>query len=71
MLRIFEPLDVKDFRIKNRIVVPPMVTFGYGTEKGFVSDELVNHYKDRAKGGPGMIWVEASSVTENGRLRLP
>ena len=63
---LFEPIDVGSIRVKNRVVMPPMTT-NYASMSGEVSDLLVRHYVERAKGGVGMIIVEACSVHRYGR----
>src|SRR4030042_1975662 len=47
--------------VKNRIVMPPMVTGFAGLDWG-VTDRLINYHVERAKGGVGMIIVESNSV---------
>jgi 2,4-dienoyl-CoA reductase-like NADH-dependent reductase (Old Yellow Enzyme family)/thioredoxin reductase len=47
--------------VKNRIVMAPMVT-NSGTWDGYVSDEMIDYYVARAKGGVGLIIVQASAV---------
>jgi len=45
-----------------------MVCFGWSKDDGIVSQEHVNHYEALAKGGAGLIVVEATCVTKSGRL---
>lgn len=59
---------LKGKRIKNRICMPPLVCFGWGSEEGMVSDENVEHYKLRAEGGCGIIIIEATCVTSDGLI---
>ena len=54
---IFTPLTVKNMTIKNRIVMMPMGT-NYGEQNGEMSFLHINYYKERAKGGTGLIIVE-------------
>jgi len=63
---LFEPIDVGSIRVKNRIVMPPITT-NYAYTSGEVSDLLVRHYVERARGGVGMIIVEACSIHKYGR----
>ena len=51
---IFTPLTVKNMTIKNRIVMMPMGT-NYGEQNGEMSFLHINYYKERAKGGTGLI----------------
>jgi len=65
---IFTPSRIKELEIKNRIVLPPMVAFTFAQEGGFVSEENINHYEQMAKGGAGLIIVEATCVNHKGKL---
>ena len=58
---IFTPLTIKNMTIKNRIVMMPMGT-NYGEQNGEMSFLHINYYKERAKGGTGLIIVENASV---------
>lgn len=66
MPSIAEPLNIKSHMLKNRIVLPPM-QMEYATEKGEVSEQLLDHYFDRAD-NIGMCIVEHSYVSVQGRL---
>lgn len=68
MAYIFSETSIKNLKIKNRIVMAPMVCFGYAKEDGFVTNENIRHYEERAKGGIGLIIVEATCVSSSGRL---
>lgn len=48
--------------------MPPMVCFGKASKDGFVTDKHVSHYEARAKGGTGLIIVEATCIQRDGRL---
>ena len=52
---------------KNRITMAPTVKFHAG-EDGIVTDFFVRHYALRAKHGCGLICVEATAVSPEGRL---
>jgi NADPH2 dehydrogenase len=65
---LFREKDINSIRIKNRIVMPPMVCFGWGKEDGAVTEEHIRHYEELAKGGVGLIIVEATCVHPRGRL---
>lgn len=53
--------------LKNRITMAPTVKF-YAGEDGIPTDEFVRHYEERAAHGCGLIVVEATAVTPDGRL---
>jgi 2,4-dienoyl-CoA reductase-like NADH-dependent reductase (Old Yellow Enzyme family) len=68
MADLFSPINIRNKTIKNRIVMPPMVCFGYAGTDGMVTDKNLKHYADRAQGGVGLIIIEATCVSRNGRL---
>ena len=57
---LFQPLKVGKTEIKNRIFMPPIST--NLANKGYVTDELIQHYAARAKGGVGLIVTEVVTV---------
>ncbi len=57
---LFSPIKVGKTTIKNRIFMPPIST--NLANKGYVTDELVQHYSARAKGGVGLIVSEVVTV---------
>jgi len=68
MSRLFESYSLKNHNIKNRIVLPPMVCFGWTDDNGFVSERHIKHYEKIAESGTGLIILEATCVNKNGRL---
>lgn len=68
MSKIFTTKKIGNIEIKNRIVLPPMVTFSFAAENNFVSERNISHYENISKSGTGLIIVEATSVSEGGRL---
>jgi 2,4-dienoyl-CoA reductase-like NADH-dependent reductase (Old Yellow Enzyme family) len=68
MDRLFSPYQLKKLTIRNRIVLPPLVRFGWSDERGLVSERHLQHYERIAKAGTGLIIVEATCVAENARL---
>lgn len=57
---LFSPIKIGDTVVKNRIFMPPLST-NLGN-KGYVTDELVEHYKARAKGGVGLFVTEVVTI---------
>lgn len=57
---LFSPIQIGKTTVKNRIFMPPLST-NLG-DKGYVTDELVAHYKARAKGGVGLFVTEVVTV---------
>lgn len=66
---VLSPMKIGKLEIKNRFVVPPMGT-NYGTYEGMVTDQLVNYYATRAKGGFGLLFTEVTAVAPNGKAIL-
>lgn len=65
---VFKPTKIRNLEIKNRVVLPPLVCFGFTNKDGFVTEKNIVHYEAMAKGGSGLIIVEATAVNKNGRL---
>ncbi len=70
MNTLFESVQVGNTIVKNRICVPPMVCFSFSDHTGYVTQKNIAHYKALADGGPGLIVIEATCVTPEGRLSL-
>jgi NADPH2 dehydrogenase len=61
MARIQEPLVIQGNTLKNRIVMEPMYTFSFTGDDGFFyGQQHVAHYEQRAKGGAGLIIIQAT-----------
>ena len=60
-MKILEPVKFKNLELKNRLVWLPAVSL-LADEEGYVTDELIKRHADRAKGGFGLIDVEATGV---------
>lgn len=69
MTNILTPLKIKNIELKNRIVLPPLVRFSLIGNDGCVTEELIEWYERIAADGVGMIIVEATCVSEDGKLR--
>ena len=67
MPTLFSEFKLKGRTIKNRIVFPPIVCFGYSNEKGMVTHRNTRHYELRAEGGAGIIVTEATCVRPDGK----
>jgi 2,4-dienoyl-CoA reductase-like NADH-dependent reductase (Old Yellow Enzyme family) len=66
MSLLFQPLRLRQIELKNRIVVSPMCQ--YSSEDGFANDWHLVHLGSRAVGGAGLIIVEATAVSPEGRI---
>lgn len=65
---LFTPYQVKDVKLKNRIVMSPMCMYSCEEEDGIVTDWHLAHYTSRAVGQVGLIMIEATAVTPEGRI---
>lgn len=65
---LFSPYTIKDLTLKNRIVMSPMSMYACEDESGIVQDWHRIHYPTRAIGGVGLVMVECSAVTPQGRM---
>lgn len=63
-----DPLKIRNITVKNRFAIPPMVCFFRAGENGTVSEFNVDHYRQLAEGGAGLIIVEATAITPRARL---
>jgi 2,4-dienoyl-CoA reductase-like NADH-dependent reductase (Old Yellow Enzyme family) len=61
-----QSLSIKSITLKNRIGMSPMCQ--YSATDGFANDWHFDHYGTRAIGGVGLIIVEATAVTPEGRI---
>ena len=59
--KLFEPYTVKSMTLRNRIVMTPIGT-NFAEQTGEVNERIIDYYKQRAKGGTGLITIEAASV---------
>lgn len=66
MSALFSPFKLKDVTLRNRIAVPPMCQ--YSAEDGLVNEWHETHYAGLAKGGAGLVIVEATGVSPEGRI---
>ena len=61
-----EPILIGKLPVENRLVMPPMQT--NKTERGHITEELLQYYRDRAVlSRPGIIITEHSCIAESGR----
>jgi len=60
MPRVTDPLKIRNMEIKNRLGFPPMMSGSISN--GIPGEKFYNVYEPIAKGGVGLITVEASSI---------
>ncbi|MBB3148203.1 anthraniloyl-CoA monooxygenase [Phyllobacterium trifolii] len=63
---MFAPFQLRGMALKNRIVVSPMAQ--YKAVDGAPNDWHLVHYGERAKGGAGMVTIEMTCVSAEGRI---
>ncbi|MDR3630537.1 MAG: NADH:flavin oxidoreductase/NADH oxidase [Desulfocapsaceae bacterium] len=66
MSMLFSPLNLRDLTIRNRIFVSPMCQ--YSSREGLPIDWHLVHLGSRAVGGAGLVMLEATAVSPEGRI---
>ena len=64
--KLFQEGAIGTMKVKNRLVMPPMVR-NYADRDGLATDRYVAHIKRVAEGGVGMMILEASFISPEGR----
>ncbi|MHB8831375.1 MAG: FAD-dependent oxidoreductase [Patescibacteria group bacterium] len=63
---LFSPGRIGKLKLKNRLAMPPMVR-NYADTKGLVTKRYVDHIASIAQGGVGMLILEATFISPEGR----
>lgn len=63
---LLTPLTIRGVTVRNRVVMSPMCQ--YLADEGLASDWHLVHLGSRAVGGVGLVMVEATAVTREGRI---
>lgn len=66
MSYLFTPYTLKDVTLRNRIALPPMCQ--YMATNGLANEWHLAHYTQIARGGAGLVIVEATGVAPEGRI---
>src|ERR1700679_1498069 len=66
MNHLFSPFQLRELAFKNRIFVSPMCQ--YSSDNGMPTDWHLVHLGSRAVGGAGLVMVEATAVSPEGRI---
>ncbi|MFJ4141561.1 NADH:flavin oxidoreductase/NADH oxidase [Pseudomonas sp. NPDC089734] len=66
MSLLLEPYTLRQLNLLNRIAVSPMCQ--YSSVDGLANDWHLVHLGSRAVGGAGLVFTEATAVTEEGRI---
>ena len=60
---LFSPMKIGNCEIKNRIVMSPML-MGFGQFDGCATEQMMDYYEERAKGGTGLIITEICRIND-------
>lgn len=66
MSALFSSFKLKDVTLRNRIAIPPMCQ--YSAVDGLTNDWHEVHYAGLGRGGAGLVIVEATGVSPEGRI---
>jgi 2,4-dienoyl-CoA reductase-like NADH-dependent reductase (Old Yellow Enzyme family)/thioredoxin reductase len=58
---MFQPIKIGSITVPNRFVMPPMGT-NLANSDGSVSQQFIDYYAERAKGGFGLVTIEVTAV---------
>ena len=60
---LLSPIKIGNIQLKNRVVMAPML-IGMGDFDGKPTEQLMNYYVERAKGGTALIITEITRVND-------
>jgi 2,4-dienoyl-CoA reductase-like NADH-dependent reductase (Old Yellow Enzyme family) len=63
---LFTPITIRGVTFRNRVAMSPMCM--YSATDGYANDFHLVHLGSRAVGGVGLVVVEATSITADGRI---
>lgn len=68
MTSLFDPLELRGVRVRNRVWVPALCQYTVDQRDGVPTDWHLVHLGSFARGGAGLIIAEATAVTPDGRI---
>ncbi len=68
MVKILEKHHINSIRLKNRVVMEPMCMYSATGHDGVATDFHYTHYVSRAIGQVGLIIMEATGISPEGRI---
>lgn len=68
MSLLLSPVEIAQLSLENRVVMPPMCMYEAHQKDGLITPFHLAHYGARAIGKVGLIMIEATAVTPDGRL---
>ncbi|RJX36096.1 MAG: FAD-dependent oxidoreductase [Desulfarculus sp.] len=60
---LFSPITLNQLTLRNRIILPAM-HLNYTMDNGKVTDQLVEFYRERARGGAGLVIVGGCAIND-------
>ena len=66
--RLFRPLTLRSVTVRNRLWVSPMCQYSVEQQDGVATDWHLAHLGSFARGGAGLVMVEATAVVPEGRI---
>lgn len=63
--KLLEPIKIGEIEIKNRFFMAPMGNFGHVDTEGALTEEGIDYYVERAKGGAGLLITGYCIADEN------
>ena len=67
-MNVNDPITIRGKVIKNRLTMAPTVKFDYTGDDGKATEKHIEQYRDRARHECGLICVEATAVSPDGRF---
>lgn len=67
-MQLFDPITLRGMTARNRLWVAPMCQYSAIAEDGLATDWHLAHYTALARGGAGLVMVEATGVLPQGRI---
>ena len=68
MSKLFSPIKLRNLEVRNRLWIAPMCQYSCENRDGVPGDWHQVHYPAFSAGGAGLIIVEATAVTPEGRI---
>ena len=68
MTKLFEAITIRNLTVRNRAWVAPMCQYSAEERDGVPTEWHLVHYGSRAAGGAGLVIVEATAVSPEGRI---
>lgn len=66
--RLYDPIQIRDLTVRNRLWISPMCQYSAFEHDGMTNDWHLVHYGAMSRGGAGLVMVEATAVTPEGRI---